>query len=340
MEFSLAAEDIILKRVKALIGKDPNADLSSTDLKRLAHKVKVLSDYFTKCQSDRPDLYLMDNGLLAAYIAYFLPSNMLKIHKPLHELFSHPSASMAHCRELDILDLGAGPGTATMGFISYLTEELKLFDGELKLRITLADHAARSLEEAGRLIREIFQSNFGSFTDKNPVTLELETVVTDISLFSSRANRKYDFIILSNSIGEIAKNGDGLKRGEGLIERLTQGCLKDNGSIIILEPALRPNSRMLLLLRKELLAAGDLNVYSPCITAGPCGALERPRDWCHEAHEWIPPVIVNEIDKLTGFDKSRLKYSTSKLSPVNKSPLRPQNRAKVKSSIVPQSIEQ
>lgn len=309
VKFPETLETIILKRVKKLLGKNVNAGFTSSDFKKLANKVKELSDYFTKLQCDRPEFYLMDKSLLAAYVAYFLPSNLLKISKPLNELFCHPLIDLAKYRKVEILDLGSGPGTATIGLINYLYREVKNLKEEFYLKITLTDHVAKSLQEAETLIRDFLKHIFEPVAPL--IKVEIETVVTDIYLFVAKKKnrRKYDFIIMSNSLGELDNKEGKLIQKVDLIKSLSRDYIKDDGSLIVIEPALKTNSRMLLMLRDEIILAGDLNVYSPCTTSGTCGALEKKRDWCHEAYEWDQPMIVNEIDKRTGFDKSRLKFS-------------------------------
>jgi ribosomal protein RSM22 (predicted rRNA methylase) len=58
--------------------------------------------------------------------------------------------------------------------------------------------------------------------------------------------------------------------------------LAPNGRLILIEPALRETSRDLLAVRDRLLAGG-LHVVAPCFWTGPCPALARERDWCHDA---------------------------------------------------------
>ena len=58
--------------------------------------------------------------------------------------------------------------------------------------------------------------------------------------------------------------------------------LAPRGLLILIEPALRQTSRELLALRDQLLSDG-LHVVAPCFWTGPCPALARERDWCHDA---------------------------------------------------------
>ncbi|HXU80167.1 MAG TPA: small ribosomal subunit Rsm22 family protein [Polyangia bacterium] len=82
-------------------------------------------------------------------------------------------------------------------------------------------------------------------------------------------------------------------------ERVAFWChelLAPAGSCVIVEPALRETSRALLEVRDRLVARG-LHVAAPCFWQGPCPALARERDWCHDA---APPVAA---------DRSRVDFS-------------------------------
>src|SRR6185436_11471630 len=58
--------------------------------------------------------------------------------------------------------------------------------------------------------------------------------------------------------------------------------LAPDGICVLLEPALRETSRDLLGVRDRLTARG-LFVVAPCLWQGPCPALARERDWCHDS---------------------------------------------------------
>jgi hypothetical protein len=91
---------------------------------------------------------------------------------------------------------------------------------------------------------------------------------------------------------------------EGLLS-----LLAPQGSLMIMEPALRDTSRSLHQVRDALLAKQACTVYSPCLHDRPCPALVKEGDWCHEERPWTPPPIVSEIDQVVGFIKDALKFS-------------------------------
>jgi ribosomal protein RSM22 (predicted rRNA methylase) len=84
--------------------------------------------------------------------------------------------------------------------------------------------------------------------------------------------------------------------------------LADDGSLIIIEPALRETSREMLEVRDRMQGEG-FHVYAPCLCRGKCPALANPKDWCHEDIPWDPPAVIKELDRLTGLRKDSLKFS-------------------------------
>src|SRR3990172_9973492 len=98
--------------------------LSKSELKNLASNVARLSTLLTRERETLPAAYLKDEGLRRAYIEYFLPSNLYKIHIPLKELSLHPSNLLSKER-LRILDIGSGPGTAILGIMDFFSAKGK-----------------------------------------------------------------------------------------------------------------------------------------------------------------------------------------------------------------------
>lgn len=308
-------DDLILERVKQLLEVPENSPLKESDLKKLALNTKRLSDYFTKKVEERPELYLKDDRLMAAYLAYFLPSNLLKVNKPLCELNLHPAIDLLSDSggKLSVLDLGCGPGTATLGLINFLAQR-EPREGPLSLNLMAADNTQQCLHEASLMTRRLWNAYSKKLPENQLADLTVRTVKLDMTQVKVGLGReRFDLIILANSIGETLSDNSRVDKGCDLVETLMEDHLEARGAMIIIEPALRDSSRKLLMIRDELLARGRSNVYSPCIIQDKCGALAnsrgRPKDWCHEGYGWSMTSLINEIDKRTGFNKSLLKYS-------------------------------
>lgn len=310
-KFPAEIEKSIRKRVARFLGADENGCLTGGDLRRLSAGVKTLSDYFTKRRGERPDDYLGDRELMAAYTAYFFPSNVLKVKKPLEELIRHPGTEIGKGGKIAMLDLGCGPGTASSGCLSFLFEKVIPARDELSVRIKMIDRVPENLIEANSMVREIWARYAGRFSKGSSFSLDVSVEKMDLVQLKagSFGREKFDVIIMSNSLGELDGFGNKIEKWCEFLEMIGRFALKEKGSILVIEPALRESSRDLLGLRDEIIERRSMNVYSPCITKGRCGALANPKDWCHEGYAWEPPEIVEDIDEITGFSKSHLKYS-------------------------------
>lgn len=94
--------------------------------------------------------------------------------------------------------------------------------------------------------------------------------------------------------------------------------LENEGLVILVEPALKRQSRRLLELRQEILTQikqpknNDkemMQVLLPCLGHQACGALAEPEDWCHEEVSWWRPRYMRHLDEMTGLDRKTLPFS-------------------------------
>ncbi len=91
--------------------------------------------------------------------------------------------------------------------------------------------------------------------------------------------------------------------------------VEDEGLIVIVEPALKAQSRKLLELRRQLLELRErgkglsYQVLLPCLGHQACGALSAPEDWCHEETVWWRPPYLRRIDQMAGLDRKSLAFS-------------------------------
>ncbi len=294
------------------------------ETRKIAANVARLSNLLTRDRADLPHSYLKDNELREAYIAYYLPANMYKVHLPLRELSRHPAGILRKNR-LRILDLGSGPGTAILGIMDFFSG----FSDKPFLEFTAVDPVEENLMAAVRLFR--------SFKEDASADASLITAKSVIERTKSLPQGPFDIIIMSNVLSEAGHPAAGSEKipltppfskgeirlpplekgGKGdlkpdyrlnLLKSVINGRLAADGSLIIIEPALRETSRELLEVRDGLLKGG-LHIYSPCLMNNPCPALANPKDWCHEDIPWDPPAAIQEIDKLTGLRKDSLKFS-------------------------------
>ncbi len=269
---------------------------SHDELKALAADVIRLSRLLTREREGLSAAYLKDRGLREAYEAYYLPPNLAKIQALLRELAAHPGKLLDQ-DPLRVLDLGCGPGTAMLGVLEFFAAAKK----RPRIEFTAVDQVAENLKMAGELV--------AAFKSTSELDASLKTIRSAIEQAPRLPETTFDLIILSNVLNEIFIHDEArIARRTALVADLLKRFLADDGSCIIIEPALRETARDLLAVRDGLVGAG-FALYAPCLCHAACPALANPKDWCHEDLPWDEPELIQELDKLTGLRKDSLKFS-------------------------------
>jgi len=240
-----------------------------------------------------------------AYLAYYFPVNVAKVLSLLAEMPEPTTGADGPIQRLDVLDVGCGPGTATLAILDWSRSRPVLCNA--KLEVTAVDASSHALRECVRLWEA-----YCAGTAAGPVTLT--TIRADVQRRKSRTDcsygsKSYDLIVMANTLNELFLDQiDKIALRTTFVRRLLE-LLNAHGTLMIVEPALRETSRALHLVRDAVLAAGGCNVYSPCLHERSCPALVKKDDWCHEERPWNPPDIVRSIDRQVGLIKDSLKFS-------------------------------
>lgn len=268
----------------------------------LAAGVAELSRLFTRRSREPAPLYLTDERLAYSYLAYFFPINLAKVRAVLGELPCLPGSIPAAPRPVRVLDLGSGPGPASVACLTWLREARPEQDRGIEL--VLVDRAEPALALAREVIAACGQGRVAVHT----IRTDLERRAWLRALPAGPAGT-YDVIVLGHCLNELYRTGrDPCARRAKLLETCL-GLLNPDGSLIMIEPASRPESRALHRVRDQVLERRICNVYSPCLRDHPCPALAREDDWCHEERPWSAPWSVAAIDARVGFIKDALKFS-------------------------------
>lgn len=260
--------------------------------------VRRLSTLFTTGRDGRLADYLADRVLRRAYLLYFFPVNYAKVAGLLREMPALPA------RPLRILDLGSGPGTASLAVLDHLTRLEQA--GHHGSEVVAVDRSRQALREA-----EALWASISSGRAEKPAYVFCARCADAERADAQGPWRQgpFDLVILANSLNELFCSAtDPLAARVKFLETLLQALAPD-GTLMIIEPALRETTRALHHVRDRLVAEGPAMVYSPCLHERPCPALVREDDWCHEERSWAPPAVVREIDRAVGFIKDALKFS-------------------------------
>ena len=301
--FNRATERRLSPVLERLLTQECGPD-SRISFEELTQAVSTLSQLFTTDRTSLPDDYLDDPLLAAAYRAYFMPVNLAKIQALLDEL----PAEAAHDRDLvkpmTVLDLGSGPGTGALACVDWMAAR-----GNRGVRVLSVDRS----KTAGQDTRRLWEA-YGRIAVVHSAILEqfeadLEKPHKGPVWNRIREAAPYDLIIMTNCLNELfAEWEDPLVRRAALVTEALH-LLHPHGTVMIIEPALRPMTRELHRIRDELLRQQACTIYSPCLHEQACPALVRPDDWCHEERPWIPHAWIQSIDREVGFIKDALKFS-------------------------------
>lgn len=264
---------------------------------RLTTAVLELSRLFTIGRSALSSSYLESPALAAAYLNYFLPVNLSKIQVLLDEM-----PVVLADDPFTVLDLCSGPATGALAVLDWWHGRGSVSG----LSVVAVDRSMTALQQA-----ESLWSKYCQTADLTGTSLQ--TCKADVErtgwLKEVKSRAPFNLIILANCLNEI--HTDTTDPIEGRTRLVTEllALLAPQGTVMIVEPALRETSRALHQVRDRLLQEKRCTVYSPCLHENSCPALVNPYDWCHEERAWEPPVSIQEIDGEVGFIKDALKFS-------------------------------
>jgi len=225
---------------------------------RAAQEVRALSDAYNRGETLA--------GAFAARLAFFFARDVRKAEAAVRELVWTKTIPS---RAIRVFDLGAGLGAATWGILRAVKSPV---------RATLVDCDRAALDLALEISRE----------HKDP-SLDVETVCADVGVWAPPLQGA-DIVIAANVLSEMAES---VERDAELLLRWL-GFANEEGSLVVIEPALRARTRRLHEVRDALCSRG-VTIFAPCLHARACPMLARPKDWCHEdlpidLPAWLAPV--------------------------------------------------
>jgi len=253
------------------------------ELMQLRTEMHMLSDDFSRVKAN-------EDAYPNAYFAYNFPINYMKTRYVM-DTVSRLYRSRMDKRYLKVLDIGCGEGAGLFGVYHAHPDLDKIvlhgFDTSRSM-INKCRYVARSLYDTDRRLRVRIHQR-------------------DISDGLLKTQKKYDIIILSNSLIELTM--DAVKAHRFLL-RISKN-LEPEGMIIIIEPALVTASQRLMELRELMVEKRKLQVLLPCLheSACPLVDLRGGKEWCHQSIRWRPPEYLQVINQGLNRDINMLKFS-------------------------------
>ena len=258
----------------------------------LARTALELSRLYTGPRRDAPPAVASSH--LPARLLFFTISELPKWVFSLAQLGRHGSLT-AGPAALEVLDLGAGCGAATLGLLAFCAGRR-----DVHLRVHALDRDPAGMELLGEVLDEL---------EREPGWPRVELATRSQHdagrpLPEALCAPRYQLVLVGNLLNELPP-----ERASALV-RQALTLLAPEGSVVIVEPALREPSRALQRLRDDLLAEDRCRVLFPCVRSGPCPALIDPGDWCHQSRFWTPPPLLRQLSTQSGLRRRELRFSS------------------------------
>jgi ribosomal protein RSM22 (predicted rRNA methylase) len=281
--------------------KNKLGEYNKPQLQSLASQSQNLWDCFNSDREDfspvLKDKHYMEN-FLNAYLASFLLPNIERVFSILvrdENILVLRNYFLVQREEFVIVDFGAGPLSATIGFLCAL-EYLFKTNSNLFLPKKIKIYAIERSEK-------IFQAGK---TLLNSSIFELNNIQIEKITSTEKILTEIDFALCANVFNEIP-----LKHRLFNLLNIDKK-LNLNGSILILEPGQDLHAKALGKLRNDYIAhVEDIQIVSPCSHKKTCplsADLDR-KDWCWFRHGWNQPEPLKEIEKYSKVDHHFLNFS-------------------------------
>jgi len=281
-----AARECIVA-VEESLAADADATTDATTDAALAKAVERLSDLYT---TDRGRLVReqADAAHLAAKRGYFLASDAPKVALVLDECAARSGAfaRLAALERVRVVDMGAGVGATSVGFLAWLAGARAARGVAAPACVEL--HAVELGVPAARA--------YGAAVRAAAAAIGVEAVVSvDARDFRAAPPPPCDLILCQTAINELLI---GERHGAATVDLVAAWAR--HAPLVVIEPALRTTTRALMALRDDLCARGESHVVAPCLHQARCPMLAREGDWCHEARRIEPTPRVARIDRIVG----------------------------------------
>jgi hypothetical protein len=314
------------------------------DVRFFSKGVKELSELFTEERPEQIPAYFQHPKYRSAYLLYFLPLQMAKFVS-LYEMHTAAvQAALDHGRKqgvLRIADLGAGPGTASIGFLLRLLQtrggdfppiELYWFDTQ------------RAIMEDGKALVQALSDQFPRLRGKVTVHLQMANwwdapaqlkspmslillghVMNEAKTLPNRFKAREDeepLDLFDSGEGPVGNEDYDGEENEAettkkpKIETIWAALLKkaEGGGVLFVEPAAKTTSQFLSRLRNRLFQTETIEktatmLWGPCPHAETC-PLSYGKDYCHfSVPTRVPGRWFAEFSKALGSERLWLKFS-------------------------------
>lgn len=260
-------------------------------------EIHQLKKWLTSKRESRPSGYMNDPRSVSAYLSYYLPLHLPEVFWILEQCKENKILDLregeGNFLPKSILDLGAGPGTASISLLLWM-QTRGLANPE---RMTLLDLSRSTLDKAGVLLESLLEDAEG--TKQAPT--KIEKIREGLQTFDPRRlKHKYDFTLLSHVLNEFGSGPRFRERKVQLLEKILFS-IEEKGHLLIVEPPLREPTLDLMWLRDEIAKTPELKIIAPCPRGvSICPMRSEQLGWCYSQ----PPRSWAHGFELAPWDKS------------------------------------
>jgi hypothetical protein len=297
---------------QSLIPDTPSLRSNRYVSRAIVPHIQKLSSLFNREEKDQSaalDPYWKESSnpahLRAAYFLYFMPSNMFRIASVWAEL-ARLGFRWNAGETLRGIEFGAGPAPGASA--AAVAEKFAPIGMPQSGNWALIEQD-KAMLELGKAWAESYCASQG-MPDWGMRSFHRKLKLKDG--FLPRTAPRFNAWVMSFFLNEFSESPAEI--ASHLIRAWDQH-MEDEGVIILVEPALRLQSRKLLEIRREILAEVKrrkidwLQLLLPCLGDQACGALADDEDWCHEEVSWWRPPYFKLIDQLAELDRKTLPFS-------------------------------
>jgi len=228
---------------------------------------------------------------LSARAHFFLATDVAKLWLPGTEALA--VCDLLSRKEISILDLHAGLGTATAGIALLLAASG--FRGRMNATLV---HEDDSLTAMSRSVAD-------ALTRSLPFRLEVD-------FERGPGQDRHDLVMLFDPIaqGYVPSDSPEIAR---LARTLVAKRLKKTGALLVVDQAARAVARAMAG-APSLMASAGHPVYSPCPCPGgdascPCPYAARPGRFCFHSHQAFLTPLIQSAAARSGFDRTEVNYT-------------------------------
>jgi 2-polyprenyl-3-methyl-5-hydroxy-6-metoxy-1,4-benzoquinol methylase len=268
-----------------------------TETKRIAPLLEKLSEAYNTGEAQRA------KDLLAARLAFSFPRDVPKADAAVRELCAASALRAPEGRALRVLDLGAGLGAMTMGIARAVA---RVNGGPVDIDASWVDGDAAAME----LGRAIVSRAKGA--DERNAHIAVRAERDDVVKGLARQKGPFDVIVCGQVLSEMHRDevADARVAAHAAFLADVAKKLAPDGSLVVIEPALRERARHLHAVRDALVAAQpELGVFAPCLHRAACPMLATQGDWCHEDLPVDLPEFLVPLAKAAGLRWQGLTFS-------------------------------